>query len=208
MAANPGPTPGQPNFDACRLLLDEWKWKHQHCWTVLRQYGLAAVTVSIVPYVKPDLITDLGKPVVLFPALAWTLVLFASWLFAGEYIRCKAVETQYYLLLGVARPSDIGMICWRNTFIGQPIGLTTLYLFTLGGGVLSIVNAYVLNLLIQSRESTGPWRFLWPHFWMVTGSLIALHTAGFLFFRSRWNAARLAQIAPAATLPDIPPRQS
>ena len=43
------------DLEAAKLLLDEWKFRQQHCWSLLPRYGLAAVTVSIAPYLRIDL---------------------------------------------------------------------------------------------------------------------------------------------------------
>jgi hypothetical protein len=192
MADNAMASPsGTPNFEACKLLLDEWKWRHQHCWTVLRQYGLAAVTVSIAPYLKPDLITSLGKAVLLFPALAWMLIMFATWLFAAEYIRCKAVETQYYVLLGDARPPDLGVMRWRNTVVNSQIGWTTLHLFAISGGVLCIINACFLNMLMYRAGVHWPVR--WSDFWLVMISVIVIHALGLAVVDRKWRMSGLIQ---------------
>jgi hypothetical protein len=97
---------GPADFDGAKVLLDEWKFRHQHSWTSLRQYVIAAVTISIVPYIKTDLIPNLGSTVLLFPFVGWLMSVGAILLFAAEYVRCYDAETQYYWLLGDTLPAQ------------------------------------------------------------------------------------------------------
>ena len=48
------------NLEAAKLLLDAWKFRQGHAWSSLTRYYLAAVSVSIVPYIiERDLAVNL-----------------------------------------------------------------------------------------------------------------------------------------------------
>ena len=53
----------RPDFEGAYVLLDEWKFRRGHSRTSLQQYAIAAVTVSIIRYVKTDLIPNLDRRV-------------------------------------------------------------------------------------------------------------------------------------------------
>ncbi|HEY0404467.1 MAG TPA: hypothetical protein VGC89_01990, partial [Pyrinomonadaceae bacterium] len=72
-------------IEAIKLLLDEWKWRHQHCWKSLQRFGITAIAVAAVPYAKAEsLPRSLGKWTLMFPLAAWLLALAATWLFTAE----------------------------------------------------------------------------------------------------------------------------
>jgi len=148
-----------PDIEGAKVLLDEWKWRQDECGTVLRQYVIAAVTVSIVPYVKPDTIGYLGRFVVAFPILGWFLVVAAAWSFANKYVRAEPVEYRYRQLLGRYAPDRARVDWFRKALclVGST-GKTTIWVLLTSSGVLSILNLLVLNTLIRNPF---PGRYLW-----------------------------------------------
>jgi hypothetical protein len=138
---------GSPDFDGAKVLLDEWKFRHQHSWTSLRQYAIAAVTVSIVPYVKTDLIPNLGRTVLLFPFVGWLIFVAAILLFAAEYVRCYDAEVQYYWLLGSDLPEQKATQTFKELFF-RSIGQMTISVLLVMTWMLSIANAIFLNELL------------------------------------------------------------
>ena len=148
-------TPEQSNIndlEAAKFLLDEWKFRQQHCWNSLRQYGLAAVTVSIVPYLKIDIFGQLGKVVLVFPAVGWLLALAAVWLFAAEYVRCYPVEHKYQELLFRYYPPKPTLTSWKMV-LEKKIGWSTIYIFLIGFTALALMDGILLWIL-QERIAT------------------------------------------------------
>ena len=136
------------DLEGAKVLLDEWKWRQDHCWTSLRQYSIAAVTVSIVPYVKSDLIASLGRFAFLFPILGWLIFFLATWLFASEYVRSKPVEIRYRQLLGRCAPDDARVSMFKNAVRVSSISETTIGVLLSLSAILSMFNVVVLNRLI------------------------------------------------------------
>jgi hypothetical protein len=143
------------DLEAAKLMLDEWKFRQLHCWSSLQHYGLAAVTVSIAPYLKSDLFAQLGKLILVFPIVGWLLSVAAAWLFAAEYVRCHPIAYKYQKLLDKHehyrdKPPLEG---WKRA-LGKRIGWTTVYIFFFGFTGLSILNAIMLWML-QARLLVG-----------------------------------------------------
>ena len=87
-------------FETTQLLLDEWKFRQAHCWRLLQIYGLAAIVVSIAPYLSTD-----PRLLPYLPRLAWLgwgLELFVAWLFAAEYVRCYRRGSAYDALISAS----------------------------------------------------------------------------------------------------------
>ncbi len=87
------------NLEKAKLLLDEWKFRQQHCWSILPRYGLAAIFVSIIPYLKIELFTNYHINKLIFPRIGWVLAFTATWLFMAEQYRCYSVLKQYRQLI-------------------------------------------------------------------------------------------------------------
>ena len=133
-----------PNLEAAKVLLSEWQIRHQHGWNSLQRFGLAAVTVSIIPYLKTDLFKVLGSAILVFPIVAWLLALAAGWHFAAEYVRCVPVQARYYQLLGEYCPERFTpQFRWQEV-LARKVGWTTILVFVIGFTVLSIANGIVL----------------------------------------------------------------
>jgi hypothetical protein len=48
------PTPDSKT-EVIKILVNDWQWRHQHCWKSLQRFGLAAITVAAIPYAKAEL---------------------------------------------------------------------------------------------------------------------------------------------------------
>jgi hypothetical protein len=133
------------NLERAKILLDEWKARHQHCWNSLQRYGLAAVTVSVIPYLRSEFYQELHRAVLIFPVVAWLLALAAAWLFAAEYVKCRPVEQKYYQMLGEAyRPEKFQHEKRWQKVLAKRVGWNTVYIFVLGFTLLSIANGAIL----------------------------------------------------------------
>jgi hypothetical protein len=143
------------NLEAAKLLLDEWKWRQEHRWNAVRQYALAAVVVSIVPYTKTDLIPVLGRLVMFFPVVSWLIFLVAGEMFAFDYVRDVPVQEKYRQLLGEFRPNESSYQSKRRRLTKSM--WITIWLVSWAVGQLSILNAVVLNeLLTRSKPPSHP----------------------------------------------------
>jgi hypothetical protein len=134
------------------VLLDEWKYRHNHCWSSLRQYIIAAVAVSIVPYVKSDLIQTLGRTVLLFPFVGWVIVVGAILLFEAEYARCHDAEAQYHWLLGPSLPGQNSTLRFKRVAF-RSISLTTISVLFMLSWLLSVGNVILLNELVAALRN-------------------------------------------------------
>lgn len=86
-------------IQTAQLLFDEWKFRQEHCWRLLRTYGLAAITVTIAPYFSAHLIPQWHPYLPWLAWFGWGLELFVAWLFAAEYVRCYRRGHAYDTLL-------------------------------------------------------------------------------------------------------------
>jgi hypothetical protein len=136
-------------LETAKVLLDEWKWRHLHCWKSLNRGVLSAVTVSLAPYVW--LLKDgdnafksgLQFWVLIFPVLAAFIVQAAVSLFAGEYIRCRPVLAKYNELLGENSPNPPDKQpteTWKMS-----VAQWTILGYGVGATLVSLSNAYLLT---------------------------------------------------------------
>ena len=134
------------DFDKAKVLLDAWKFRQAHCWTSLQRYSIAAVAVSIVPYVKPDLVTQLGPAIFVFPGLGLIIGLATVWLFGAEYVRCYPVHNAFLQHVDEAdlgKPHQVG---WKKVF-DHSIGWNTVKALLLGFLILGIGNFFLVRNL-------------------------------------------------------------
>jgi hypothetical protein len=140
--------------EAAKLLLDEWKFRHQHLWDSLRRYGLAAVIVSIVPYVKPDLVTRLDIYVMVFPVVGYLVSLAAIWLFAAEYYRLRPVAARHRELLRPYYPEKREDVSGWKKSLTKKIGWATVYILSSAFTALFILNVVLLWQLQRNLVSS------------------------------------------------------
>ena len=117
MTSNTSPSPGVPDLEEAKLLLDVWKFRQHHCWNILERYGLAASLVSIAPYLWPHLPAELGIKILVFPVFGWLIAIWAVWLFGAEYTQCNPIAKMFRQKMGPHYPSDWVVSGWRHVFI-------------------------------------------------------------------------------------------
>jgi hypothetical protein len=179
-----------PDLEGAKVLLDEWKWRQDQCWTSLRQYSVAAVTASIVPYIKPDLIGSLGRLIFIFPILGWLIFVVAAWLFASEYVRAKPVEERYRQLLGWYSPDPTRIRVFQDAIFVGSISKTTVWLLLLNSAILSMFNAVVLNRLLgRSGSGSGP-PFPQGYLYLTCLAVISVHFLLFAIVARKWSVGR------------------
>jgi hypothetical protein len=153
-------------LDTVKILMNDWQWRHQHCWKSLQRFGLAAITVAVIPYAKSELFQE-NLATLFFPIGAWFVALAAVLLFAAEYVRCKPIEDKYYALLG-----DDSPIKTKPKKIGPSVGKSTIFSFVVGATLLSIGNAWILLKVIN--VSIWAWAFIgWASLSLIISLIIA-----------------------------------
>ena len=129
------------------------------------------MTVSIVPYVKMELIANLGRTIFLFPFVGWLISVAAIILFAAEYVRCHDTEVEYHRLLGTSLSENHAT--QRFKALAPPfrsIGWTTISVLFVMSWLLSVGNASVLNMLLKPPNQP-----LGPGFYFVLGGLTVVY---------------------------------
>lgn len=126
-------------LEKLKLIWDEYKYRHQHCWKLIFQTTAAVVAVSVIPYINTstDLVKKLGYLMVALPALGFALTVFSMFRMHKELglldtIREKYRELQKDLL-------DITHKEGRTTFKRDVM----IYMGVLAA--LNIANMYVLK---------------------------------------------------------------
>lgn len=184
-------TPEQPvtspmanDFEAAKVLLEEWKWRHQHCWKSLNRYGLTAITVGLVPYVwllkesptpsagTVNLLKEkIGTGVVLFPLFALIIAQAAVWVFASEYVRCRPVEAMYNKVLGTYSanvPAKEPTPLWRSG-----VARNTIFIFGMLATLLAFIDVCLLVYVADLKIYTDWVRYVtWCGIFLVIVSVI------------------------------------
>jgi hypothetical protein len=136
--------------EGASLLWEEWKYRHDLFWQAFYRWGTAAVVVSVVPYVQPRLVDDLGSVVLVFPALAALLAVGASWHLFAEYARLLRVTARYREALGVYAPAAVHypsrLISW---VLRWPVGWVVSGVFLVVAPLLSLANGAILVYLLN-----------------------------------------------------------
>jgi hypothetical protein len=65
------------NLEKAKLIWDEYKYRHEHCWKLIFQITAAVVAVSIIPFTNVEIATSLRYWIVALPALGFALILFS-----------------------------------------------------------------------------------------------------------------------------------
>ena len=65
------------NLEKAKLIWDEYKYRHEHCWKLIFQITTAVVALSVIPFTNDEIATSLGYWIVALPALGLALTLFS-----------------------------------------------------------------------------------------------------------------------------------
>lgn len=135
---------------AADLVWKEFEYRHDLFWRSLFKWGSAFIVISIVPWVRPDLESQLGRYVLVFPVFAFLLGVGASWHLAAEYHRLMPILQSLKTLrerLGV--PTTLVVLPWHaQGNIGKVAYLG--FFWTLTG--VSVANGVLLT--VASSSST------------------------------------------------------
>lgn len=170
------------DVEIATLLLDEWKWRHQHCWKSLQRYCLAALTITLIPYVWllresttlpepiPPFKTSFGSLVLVFPFASLILAQAAIWLFASEYIRCRSVEAMYNTILGTYSPNVVS----KTTTLSMKKGVGQLTVIIVGAlsALLTFGNICVLVLVATLTVKSNVSYLFWTILSVITIGII------------------------------------
>lgn len=162
-------------FDLVKILMNDWQWRHAHCWKTLQRFGLGALTVAAIPYAKSDIFQG-NIYALFFPIASALIALAATALFAAEYVRCRPIETKYYEVLGEDSPFRHK----SQTGIWPSVGRSTIFLFIVGSTAVSIANAWILLKVINvsvEPQQFGIWATILMFLSLLLGWLLA-HWSG------------------------------
>ena len=65
------------NLEKAKLIWDEYKYRHEHCWKLIFQLTAAVVAVSVIPFTNDEIAKSLRYWIVALPALGFALILFS-----------------------------------------------------------------------------------------------------------------------------------
>jgi hypothetical protein len=123
----------------------EWEYRHRSLWAAYWRWGGLLVAISLVPYVKPDVLEPLGKAAMVFPVVTFGGTLLATILLGAEYSRVAAVSQELRRARGwwpQVRSHGLGRI------FSVSIGWLAVSAFAVGLTLLSVGNALVLWLVL------------------------------------------------------------
>jgi hypothetical protein len=188
------------DFEAAKVLLDEWKWRHQHCWKSLNRYGLTAITIGLIPYawLLKDSATPtagtvnlfkekFGDGVLVFPFMALLIAQAAIWIFASEYIRCRPVEAMYNKVLGTYSPNISAKETTKKWRVG--VAQFTILIFGFLAVLLSFADICFLIYVADLRVNSI---FIWWVFWIV----ISATMIGIIYFDwklAEWSSKKVKE---------------
>lgn len=135
------------DLEAAKLLLDAWKFRQSHAWSILTRYFFAAVFVSAIPYLlKPEVAERLSEIMIVFPVLGGLLALSAVWLYAAEYIRAQSMNTGFRKLLEKYGHYKLMPLRKFEKYVLKPkIGWTTVYILVVASLLISIANFLIVR---------------------------------------------------------------
>lgn len=161
-------------LEVAKVLLDEWKWRHQHCWKLLTRGVVIAITVGLAPYAwllkeGPNFLkTYSGVWVLMFPVISLIIVHIALILFAGEYVRCRPSLAKYNEVMEKYSPNPMDR--WPTKW---PISVAqqTIMFTGFASTLLALGDAYVLTFAAGTGVDTNS---LSSKFWLICIAGIAL----------------------------------
>jgi len=137
--------------EAIKILWDDYRLRQEHYWKMLSQSSLAIITLWVIPYLKPEVLSMIGPFVYFFPFVAFILTLVVTWLLGAEYQRLAVIREEYDNLL--EKRFGIKFV-WPKTFrsqriFGWRIGRTTTYIFLFGFTLISLLDLFVIYYTIN-----------------------------------------------------------
>jgi hypothetical protein len=92
--------------DALELLWAEYKYRHTHIWGTTYKITAAIIAVSVVPYIKTEIMAKLGIFMIMLPIVALGLAVLGFYRIRGELKLFDKIKQKYRELqqreLGIA----------------------------------------------------------------------------------------------------------
>jgi hypothetical protein len=143
---------------AAAILNDQWKWRHHHCWRLLTRFGLTAMTVALIPFIRRlDAIEkqlgdiQIGNWELFFPVAGWFIAQAAVYLFAEEYVRCRPLEAMCFRVLArqhyTPQPAPLANsgASSKGPMRLPPIGQTTIFIYSAFATLLTFLGIALLR---------------------------------------------------------------
>jgi hypothetical protein len=130
--------------ESAKLIWDEYKYRHEHCWKLIFQITIAVVIISIIPYSQEHIGKRLKEWIVLLPLVGCALTVFGLARLNGEMrildkLRARHREIQSKLH-GIEHGKEAGLLSRHvHWYLG----------FIL---ILEVINALVLLYLWLEKE--------------------------------------------------------
>lgn len=67
---------GGARIESAKLIWDEYKYRHEHCWKLIFQITVAVVIISVIPYSQVHIGAKLKQWIVILPSVGFALTLF------------------------------------------------------------------------------------------------------------------------------------
>jgi hypothetical protein len=163
----------RPAIDDLKYLWDEYRYRHELCWSAVYKVSAAVLAMAIVPYAKDTLTGIMGYWMLVPPALGALLAWFGRHLVSNELDIFASVKLAYHTvqtsLLRALLPEGATLDAAVHSITPQNMRVTRfdryVHVFMLGLLVLSIGNALFLA-------------FRWiPH---LAGRLLSAEPAAFV----------------------------
>ena len=136
---------GSGAIEPAKLIWDEYKYRHEHCWKLIFQITIAVVIISIIPYSQVHVGERLKERIVLLPLVGFALTLFGLARLNGEMkildkLRIRHREIQSELHHGIEYGKETGVF---SRHVHRYLGFIL---------ILEVLNAIVLLFLWIKKE--------------------------------------------------------
>ena len=131
--------------EAIKLLWDEYNLRYTNYWSMFNRFALAILTITVIPYIKPDIVKTLGMLIIVFPIISFLLTLACAWLLGAEYQRLDMVRIKYdELLTEKYQPVKLPTKTLLQQLLAKRIGTRIVLLFLIGFTLISVANFIIL----------------------------------------------------------------
>lgn len=140
--------------DILSRLWEEIKLRQEHYWSSFNRFALVIITINIVPYLRPELVGQLGHLILAFPITSLLISSVCTWLLGAEYQRLRMVRNAYDER--IQRLCEIPRMPRRTVWdriVAKRIGSATSVLWGIGFIALSLINLVILLTYPPSRPS-------------------------------------------------------
>lgn len=122
-------------LECARLLWDQYKYRHGHCWRVVFQLTTAVVILSVIPYLHKDIVQVLRWGILALPILSIVLAGFSFYLMYHELTALQKIKEKYRQL-----EANLFKIPHKP----QSKFTLMVLIYIVGLGALSVVNLFLV----------------------------------------------------------------